>query len=125
MDKVLVQRITLKRRWKHYRLSDMVKFSIQFSSLSVNYIFIDNCIELLMSLKKDLVIKILEIAKQGTTKSEIYNSITFVSESQINRTLAYIINNRMLHFTETNFQYMTTHRGFTYLEKRYKEEKDF
>ena len=45
---------------------------------------------LLMSLKQDLIVKILEISKEGITKSKVYESISCVSESQINRTLAYI-----------------------------------
>ena len=71
-----------------------------------------------MSLKQDLIVKILEISKEGITKSKIFESITYVSESQINRTLAYIVDNRMLQFTETNLQYITTHKGLSYLEYR-------
>ncbi len=41
-----------------------------------------------MSLKEDLIVKILEISEEGITKSKIFESITYVSESQINRTLA-------------------------------------
>jgi hypothetical protein len=76
-----------------------------------------------MSLKQDLIVKILEIAKEGITKSEIYESISFVSESQINRTLAYVVDNRLVQFTETNFQYITTHRGYAYMEKRRYSQK--
>ena len=63
-----------------------------------------------MSLKQDLIVKILEISKEGITKSKIFESLSCVSESQINRTLAYIVDNRLLHFTETNMQYITTHK---------------
>ena len=71
-----------------------------------------------MSLKEDLIVKILEISEEGITKSKIFESITYVSESQINRTLAYIVDNRMLQFTETNLQYITTEKGLSYLEDR-------
>ncbi len=75
-----------------------------------------------MSLKQDLIVKILEISKEGIAKSKIFESITYVSESQINRTLAYIVDNRMLQFTETNLQYITTHKGLSYLEDRYNQK---
>jgi predicted transcriptional regulator len=75
-----------------------------------------------MSLKEDLIVKILEISEEGTTKSKIFESITYVSESQINRTLAYIVDNRMLQFTVTNLQYITTDKGLSYLEDRYKQK---
>ena len=74
-----------------------------------------------MSLKQDLIVKILEISKEGIAKSKIFESLSCVSESQINRTLAYIVDNRLLQFTETNLQYITTHRGYTYLKERYKQ----
>ena len=79
--------------------------------------------ELLVSLKQDLIVQILEIAKGGIPKSKIYESLSFVSESKINRTLAYIIDNRLLQFTETNLQYITTHRGYSYLKERYKNSR--
>ncbi len=75
-----------------------------------------------MSLKQDLIVKILEISKEGIAKSKIFESITYASESQINRTLAYIVDNRMLQFTETNLQYITTHKGLSYLEDRYNQK---
>jgi hypothetical protein len=74
-----------------------------------------------MSLKQDLIVKILEISKEGIVKSKIFESLSCVSESQINRTLAYIIDNRLLQFTQTNMQYITTHKGYTYLKERYKQ----
>ena len=76
-----------------------------------------------MSLKEDLIIKILELCKEGIPKSKIYESLSFVSKSQINRTLAYIVDNRMLQFTETNLQYITTHKGYTYLKERNKDNR--
>jgi len=95
-------------------------FSLSLSSL---YLYIPVMIIsfLLMSLKQDLIVKILEISKGGITKSKIYESISCVSESQINRTLAYIVDNRLLQFTEANMQYITTHKGYTYLKERYKQ----
>jgi len=75
-----------------------------------------------MSLKQDLIVKILEMAKPGIAKSKIFESLSFVSESQINRTLAYIVDTRMLQFTEANLQYITTHKGLSYLEDRYNEK---
>lgn len=74
-----------------------------------------------MSLKQSLIVKILEISKGGIKKSKIFESCSFVSESQIDRTLAYIVDNRLLQFTEANMQYITTHRGYTYLKERYKQ----
>ena len=79
--------------------------------------------ESIVSLKQDLIVQILEIAKGGIPKSKIYESLSIVSKSQINRTLAYIIDNRLLQFTEINLQYMTTHRGYTYLKERYKNSR--
>ncbi len=75
-----------------------------------------------MSLKQDLIVKILEISKEGIAKSKIFESITYVSESQINRTLAYIVDNRMLQFIKTNLQYITTHKGLSYLKDRYNQK---
>ena len=72
-----------------------------------------------MSLKEDLIVKILEISKEGITKSKIFESLTYLSKSQINRTLAYIVDNRMLQFTEINLQFITTDKGLSYLEYRY------
>ena len=74
-----------------------------------------------MSLKQDLVVKILEISKEGITKSKIFESLSYVSESQVNRILAYIVDNRLLQFTETNLQYITTHQGYEYLKERSKQ----
>lgn len=62
------------------------------------------------------------MAKAGIAKSKIFESLSFVSESQINRTLSYIVDNRMLQFTETNLQYITTHKGLSYLEDRYNQK---
>ena len=78
--------------------------------------------ESLVSLKQDLIVQILEIAKGGIPKSKIYESLSFVSKSQINRTLAYIVDNRMLQFTEINLQYVTTDKGLSYLEDRYNQK---
>ena len=72
-----------------------------------------------MSLKEDLIVKILEISKEGIAKSKIFESLTYLSKSQINRTLAYIVDNRMLQFTEINLQFITTDKGLSYLEYRY------
>ena len=71
-----------------------------------------------MSLKQDLIVKILEISKEGITKSKIFESLSYVSESRINRILAYMVDNRLLQFTETNLQYITTHQGYVYLKER-------
>ena len=70
-----------------------------------------------MSLKEDLIVKILEISKEGIAKSKIFESFTYVSKRQINRTLAYIVDNRMLQFTEINLQYVTTDKGLSYFKK--------
>ena len=77
---------------------------------------------MLLSLKEDLIVKILEISKEGIAKSKIFESLTFVSKSQINRTLAYIVDNRMLQFTEINLQFITTDKGLSYLEYRYNQK---
>jgi predicted transcriptional regulator len=77
---------------------------------------------LLLSLKEDLIVKILEISKEGIAKSKIFESLTYLSKSQINRTLAYIVDNRMLQFTEINLQYVTTDKGLSYLEDRYNQK---
>ena len=77
---------------------------------------------MLLSLKEDLIVKILEISKEGITKSKIFESFTYVSKRQINRTLAYIVDNRMLQFTEINLQYITTDKGLSYLEDRYNQK---
>ena len=71
-----------------------------------------------MSLKQDLIVKIFEISKEGITKSKIFESLSYVSESRINRILAYMVDNRLLQFTETNLQYITTHQGYVYLKER-------
>lgn len=77
-----------------------------------------------MSLKQDLIVNILEISKGGITKSKIYESLSCVSESQINRTLAYIVDNRLLQFTEANMQFITTHKGYAYLKGRYEQTNE-
>ena len=70
---------------------------------------------MLLSLKEDLIVKTLEISKEGITKSKIFKSLTYLSKSQINRTLAYIVDNRMLQFTEINLQFITTDKGLRIL----------
>ena len=77
---------------------------------------------MLLSLKEDLIVKTLEISKEGITKSKIFKSLTYLSKSQINRTLAYIVDNRMLQFTEINLQFITTDKGLSYLEYRYNQK---
>ena len=77
---------------------------------------------MLLSLKEDLIVKTLEISKEGITKSKIFKSLTYLSKSQINRTLAYIVDNRMLQFTEINLQFITTDKGLSYLEDRYNQK---
>lgn len=84
--------------------------------------FSRDCVKLLLSLKEDLIVKILEISKEGIAKSKIFESLTYLSKSQINRTLAYIVDNRMLQFTEINLQYVTTDKGLSYLEDRYNQK---
>ena len=43
-------------------------------------------------------------------------------ENLIKEISDYIVDNRLLQFTETNMQYITTHRGYTYLKERYKQQ---
>jgi hypothetical protein len=40
-------------------------------------------------------------------------------ENLIKEISAYMVDNRLLTFTGTNMQYITTHRGFTCLKERY------
>ena len=76
-----------------------------------------------MSLKQDLIVRILEISKEGITKSKIFESLSYVSESSANRILAYMVDTRLLQFTEANLQYITTHKGYTYLKERSEQTK--
>jgi hypothetical protein len=99
-------------------------FSLSLSLFSLLIYFGYDYIFLLMSLKQDLIVKILEICKGGIAKSKIFESLSCVSESQIDRTLAYIVDNRLLQFTEANLQYITTHKGYTYLKERYKQTNE-
>ena len=105
--------------WPITMLSALHKRYSLFSTL-LKY-FSNDYMCLLVSLKQDLIVKILEISKEGITKSKIIETLSCVSESQINRTLAYIVDNRLLIFTGTNMQYITTHRGYMYLKERYKQ----
>lgn len=56
----------------------------------------------------------LEISREGITKPKIFNSLSYVSESQVNRILAYVVENRLLQFTDTNMRYVTTNKGYTH-----------
>ena len=76
-----------------------------------------------MSLKQDLIVKILEISKEGITKPKIFESLSYVSKSQANRILAYMVDTRLLQFNEANLQYITTHNGYTYLKERSEQTK--
>ncbi len=68
--------------------------------------------------ENDIVVKILELSKEGSTKVKKMNDL-FISHVQLRKTLAELVDKRLLKYIEPKQLYITTDKGIKFLNMRY------
>jgi predicted transcriptional regulator len=64
--------------------------------------------------------KILEASKRGATKTQLTHVIS-ISYRRLRRIMAELVDRRFLRFLASQEVYVTTHRGYIFLDKLKKE----
>ncbi|MDQ5868211.1 MAG: winged helix-turn-helix domain-containing protein [Thermoproteota archaeon] len=68
--------------------------------------------------ENDIVVKILELSKEGSTKVKKMNDLV-ISHVQLRKTLAELVDKRLLKYIEPKQLYITTDKGIKFLNMRY------
>ena len=68
--------------------------------------------------ENDIVVKILELSKEGSTKAKKMNDLV-ISHVQLRKTLAELVDKRLLKYIEPKQLYITTDKGIKFLNMRY------
>ena len=66
------------------------------------------------------MVKILEVCKHGATKTQL-TLIVSISYRRLRRIMAELVDRRFLRFLASREVYITTHRGYLFLDKLKKE----
>jgi predicted transcriptional regulator len=66
--------------------------------------------------REDIIVQLLEISKNGSTKAKIKNSSS-ISHTQLRKILAELVDKGLLQFVEPEQLYITTHKGHLFLKK--------
>jgi predicted transcriptional regulator len=70
--------------------------------------------------KEYIMAKILEASKHGATKTQLTHVIS-ISYRRLRRIMAELVDRRFLRFLASQEIYITTHRGYIFLDKLKKE----
>jgi predicted transcriptional regulator len=70
--------------------------------------------------KEYIMAKILEASKHGATKTQLTHVIS-ISYRRLRRIMAELVDRRFLRFLGSQEIYITTHRGYIFLDKLKKE----
>lgn len=65
--------------------------------------------------RESMIAKILELSKHGTTMTKLTHDLS-MTHRQLRRTMAELVDREFLRFTFTNQGYITTHKGYTFLD---------
>jgi len=68
--------------------------------------------------ENDIVVKILELSKEGSTKVKMMSDLA-ISHVQLRKTLAELVDKRLLKYIEPKQLYITTDKGIKFLNMRY------
>ena len=71
--------------------------------------------------REDISVQLLELSKSGTTKAKMKSSLS-VSNTQLRKILAELVDKGFLKFIELQQQYITTHKGLKFLNREYKKQ---
>ena len=71
--------------------------------------------------REDISVQLLELSKSGTTKAKMKSSLS-VSNTQLRKILAELVDKGFLQFIEPQHQYITTHKGLKSLNREYKKQ---
>jgi predicted transcriptional regulator len=66
--------------------------------------------------REDIIVQLLEMSKNGSTKAKMKNSLS-VSHTQLRKILAELVDIGLLQFVELEQLYITTHKGHLFLNK--------
>lgn len=69
---------------------------------------------------EDISVQLLELSKSGTTKAKMKSSLS-VSNTQLRKILAELVDKGFLQFIEPQQQYITTHKELKFLNREYKK----
>ena len=70
---------------------------------------------------EDISVQLLELSKSGTTKAKMKSSLS-VSNTQLRKILAELVDKGFLQVIEPQQQYITTHKGLNFLHREYKKQ---
>ena len=70
--------------------------------------------------REDISVQLLELSKSGTTKAKMKSSLS-ISNTQLRKILAELVDKGFLQFIEPQQQYITTHKGLKFLNREYKK----
>ncbi len=70
--------------------------------------------------REDISVQLPELSKSGTTKSKMKSSLS-ISNTQLRKILAELVDKGFLQFIEPQQQYITTHKGLKFLNRKYKK----
>jgi predicted transcriptional regulator len=71
--------------------------------------------------KEDISVQLLELSKSGTTKAKMKSRLS-ISNTQLRKILAELVDKGFLQFIEPQQQYITTHKGLKFLNREYKKQ---
>jgi predicted transcriptional regulator len=71
--------------------------------------------------REDTSAQLLELSKSGTTKAKMKSSLS-ISNTQLRKILAELVDKGFLKFIEPQQQYITTHKGLKFLNREYKKQ---
>jgi predicted transcriptional regulator len=70
--------------------------------------------------KEYVMVKILEVCKHGAMKTQLTHIVS-ISYRRLRRIMAELVDRRFLRFLASQEVYITTHRGYLFLDKLKKE----
>ena len=66
--------------------------------------------------REDTIVKLLKCSKNGSTKAKMKDSLS-ISDAQLRKILAELVDKGLLQFVEPKQLYITTHKGQLLLKK--------
>jgi hypothetical protein len=66
-------------------------------------------------MRESMIAKILELSKHGATMTKLTRDLS-MTRRQLRRTMAELVDRGLLRFTFTNQGYITTHKGYIFLD---------
>ena len=79
----------------------------------------DNNNNMSLESREDTSAQLLELSKSGTTKAKMKSSLS-ISNTQLRKILAELVDKGFLQFIEPQQQYITTHKELKFLNREYK-----